>query len=74
MGGIRVMTADADSLPASPCIGVCRLDDAGALCVGCQRTPAEIGAWPRAGRAERERILAAVAARRPVSSGGLTQL
>jgi len=68
------MTAGPNSLPTSPCIGVCRLDDAGAVCVGCQRTPAEIGAWPRAGRTERERILAAVAARRRVSSGDLTQL
>lgn len=29
---------------ASPCIGVCRLDEHG-LCVGCGRTGAEISAW-----------------------------
>lgn len=32
--------------PASPCIGVCTLDDAGA-CLGCRRTTAEIALWTR---------------------------
>ena len=31
----------------SPCVSVCRLDEASGLCVGCHRTLAEIGAWSR---------------------------
>ena len=31
----------------SPCVSVCRLDEASGLCVGCHRTLAEIGAWAR---------------------------
>jgi len=29
----------------SPCINVCRIDDATGLCVGCLRTLEEIAAW-----------------------------
>ena len=29
----------------SPCISVCRIDDATGLCVGCLRTLDEIAAW-----------------------------
>ena len=32
------------TLPLSPCTGVCRLDDRG-YCVGCRRTGEEIGRW-----------------------------
>ncbi len=54
----------ADQTTASPCIGICKLDDAGALCIGCQRSPAEIGAWPRADDDERRAILERVTVRR----------
>jgi uncharacterized protein len=50
--------------PASPCVGVCRLDDTGRLCLGCRRTPDEIAAWPAADPATRERIRAAAQRRR----------
>ena len=30
---------------ASPCINVCRMDAAGAVCEGCWRTLDEIAAW-----------------------------
>ncbi len=30
---------------ASPCIGVCRMDDATGLCAGCLRTLDEIALW-----------------------------
>lgn len=30
---------------ASPCISVCRMDEASGLCVGCLRTLDEIVAW-----------------------------
>jgi uncharacterized protein len=32
-------------LTPSPCINVCRIDDATGLCVGCLRTLEEIAAW-----------------------------
>ena len=36
----------ATSAPvASPCISVCRMDDATGLCSGCLRTLDEIAAW-----------------------------
>jgi uncharacterized protein len=31
---------------ASPCCGVCRIDDGTGLCAGCLRTIDEIAAWP----------------------------
>lgn len=49
---------------ASPCVNVCRMDDAGALCVGCFRTIDEIAGWSRGSDDERRAILAAVARRR----------
>lgn len=37
--------APADNTaPASPCTGICRLDEAG-LCLGCRRSLAEITGW-----------------------------
>jgi predicted Fe-S protein YdhL (DUF1289 family) len=32
-------------LPLSPCVGICRLDEASGLCLGCGRTGAEIAVW-----------------------------
>jgi predicted Fe-S protein YdhL (DUF1289 family) len=29
----------------SPCIGICRLDDAGRTCSGCGRTLDEVAGW-----------------------------
>ena len=48
----------------SPCSGVCTLDAAGQLCVGCLRSGPEIGEWPMATPARQREILAAVQARR----------
>jgi predicted Fe-S protein YdhL (DUF1289 family) len=44
-------------MATSPCIGVCRLDAATQICVGCDRTIAEIAAWPSLSEAERAAIL-----------------
>ena len=30
---------------AVPCVGICRLDDAGASCTGCGRTLDEVAKW-----------------------------
>lgn len=49
---------------ASPCINLCRLDDATGLCRGCLRTLDEIAGWSAASADEKRAILTAVAKRR----------
>jgi len=49
---------------ASPCISVCRMDDATGLCVGCLRTLDEIAAWGALDDAARRRVWQAIATRR----------
>jgi predicted Fe-S protein YdhL (DUF1289 family) len=44
------------TLPLSPCIGICRLDERG-LCVGCLRTGDEIARWSGLNDHERLRII-----------------
>lgn len=44
--------------PPSPCIGVCQLDDAERLCVGCGRTVDEIARWLQLDEVEREKVWA----------------
>jgi uncharacterized protein len=41
----------------SPCVNVCTLDEATAVCLGCGRTLAEIAAWASLTDAERELIM-----------------
>jgi uncharacterized protein len=41
----------------SPCIGICKLDPASGLCLGCLRTAIEIAVWPRASDALRLEIV-----------------
>ena len=48
----------------SPCVSVCRLDDATGLCVGCLRTLDEIAAWSVLDDAARRSVLAAIERRR----------
>jgi predicted Fe-S protein YdhL (DUF1289 family) len=57
---------EASEVP-SPCRNVCRLRRG--LCIGCGRTPDEIGRWPTAGDSERRAIAAAAAARLPRAGG-----
>ncbi|MFO1154984.1 MAG: DUF1289 domain-containing protein [Rhodospirillales bacterium] len=61
-GGSSRMQQQAEVV--SPCIGVCRLDAAGALCVGCLRSLAEITWWRSADDKERRAILDRIALRR----------
>jgi predicted Fe-S protein YdhL (DUF1289 family) len=49
--------------PPSPCIGTCRLDDAGQTCLGCRRTLAEIAAWPSLSARDKAAVLEAIARR-----------
>lgn len=43
---------------STPCIGICRLDDATGLCQGCGRSMAQIAAWPRLSEPERKALMA----------------
>ena len=54
---------DADRV-ASPCISVCRMDDASGLCVGCLRTLDEIAAWSLLDSDEKRAVIAALPQRR----------
>lgn len=47
----------------TPCVGVCRLDAAGATCLGCRRTIVEIAGWSGMTAAERARIMQELADR-----------
>ena len=40
----------------SPCVGICRLDDAGTHCIGCLRTLPEIAAWSGADEAYKRAV------------------
>ena len=53
---------------ASPCIGVCKLDQNSGLCVGCLRSAREIAAWRDADAHLRRVILERIAARRATGS------
>lgn len=50
--------------PGSPCTAVCVLDSGTGLCRGCFRSLAEIAAWGTLDRAEKQRILGELPARR----------
>jgi predicted Fe-S protein YdhL (DUF1289 family) len=50
--------------PASPCIGVCRIDDRTGWCFGCYRTIDEIREWMVTPPAERHRMLEELKQRR----------
>jgi uncharacterized protein len=52
----------------SPCIGVCRLDEAGAFCLGCLRTRSEIGAWSGFTETEKHRVIAGVEERKAAAA------
>ena len=50
-------------MASSPCIQVCRIDEATKLCRGCGRSLREIGGWSVLPEDERLRIMAALPAR-----------
>ena len=56
--------------PVSPCIGICTLDPATALCRGCLRTIEEIAGWPRLEPEEKRRVLAQLPSRQARLQGG----
>jgi hypothetical protein len=50
--------------PPSPCVSICRLDEAAGWCAGCYRTIDEIRDWIIMTPVERHAVLARVAERR----------
>jgi hypothetical protein len=48
----------------SPCIGVCRMDEATGWCIGCQRTLEEIACWTVLTDDEKRGVRAQLGARR----------
>jgi uncharacterized protein len=54
--------------PPSPCVSICRLDDATGLCVGCLRNIDEIRDWMIMPPAERQEVLQRIDERRRQSS------
>jgi predicted Fe-S protein YdhL (DUF1289 family) len=67
------MSADPNLAPASPCVSVCQLDDANALCIGCGRLIAEIAEWPAASEDRRWQILKSADTRRRVIEASALQ-
>ncbi len=49
---------------SSPCINVCRMDDATGWCAGCLRTLDEIATWSLLDEAEKQTVVQALASRR----------
>lgn len=58
------MSDDDGPTVDSPCIGVCRIDEAAGHCAGCARTIDEIVRWAKMPRAERREVLDTARARR----------
>jgi predicted Fe-S protein YdhL (DUF1289 family) len=55
----------------TPCIAVCIMDPRTSLCLGCGRTLPEIARWHRMDTAERQAVMALLAAR--MAEAGLAQ-
>ncbi len=53
---------DIGPLP-SPCINLCKMDEATGLCLGCRRTIPEIIAWGRASENDKRVIWQAIKSR-----------
>ena len=63
----------ASGPPQSPCVRICRLDDARLCCLGCGRTTDEIAAWWTMSDGEKRAVLQRLAARaKPVADPGDT--
>lgn len=52
----------------SPCVGVCRIDEATGWCAGCWRTLDEIAAWGSSDDEMRRRVWRAVEARQMMAA------
>ena len=61
-------TRAASHAVASPCVSVCKIDEASRLCTGCWRTLDEIAVWSSASNAEKLQIWRLLGERRRVAS------
>jgi uncharacterized protein len=48
----------------SPCVNICRMNEAHGLCIGCWRTLDEIARWSQMDERERASVMAALPRRR----------
>ena len=62
------MTTAPGTPVASPCSGVCRIDERSGLCAGCRRTLDEIAGWSAMGDGERLGVWQRLALRRAGAS------
>lgn len=60
----RARARSFDTSVPSPCIAVCRIDDATGCCIGCFRAIDEIRDWPIMTAEEKHRTLARIAERK----------
>jgi len=51
------MTISESLQVASPCIGVCQMDNMAGVCAGCLRTRDEIAAWSTMQNEQKQRLL-----------------
>ncbi len=54
------MTSTAAPAPLTPCVNICVVHPRHNLCLGCGRTPDEIGAWLSLSDANRRVIMASL--------------
>ncbi len=59
----RYGNSSVDAAIETPCVEVCVIDQATALCTGCGRSLAEIASWSSISREERRRIMDLIAER-----------
>ncbi|MBT0569932.1 DUF1289 domain-containing protein [Curvibacter sp. CHRR-16] len=57
---VRSTAYSDQDLPPSPCVSVCRMDEAAGVCQGCLRTLDELRLWSTANAEQRLRVWAAV--------------
>jgi uncharacterized protein len=58
--------SSADEI-ASPCIGVCSMNDETGFCLGCYRTLEEIQGWDQLGNEEKSKVISELDARMEAS-------
>ena len=59
-----------ETLPPSPCLGICIMDPRTRQCRGCLRTVEEIARWYEASPAEKRALIAVLEARRAAAGKG----
>lgn len=61
--GAPSLAAVGDEVP-SPCVDICRMDEASGFCEGCARTIDEIAGWSQLDAAGKRAVIALLPARR----------